>query len=230
MKGDYSSIYDKYLNNKEVINSSMRYDVENVKYLILEKLISTLKDMLDHSEGYTEKNWQEKIYSIISFIFPKYIASVREVDLGKENGYDRCVDFLLVDSQGFIDLLEIKKPNIVPLLNKSKDRNNNTPSRIFTNAVMQMEKYLYTLSSNITLSKKIIDKILQSGDLTITPRVVNPIGLLILGRSNMMTAEQKGDFEIIKRQYKNVTEIITYDDLLSRMENMLRNLKKKNAN
>ena len=38
---------------------------------------------------------------------------------------------------------------------------------------------------------------------------------------------EKRDFELIKRQYKNVADIMTYDDLLSRLQNIIDALKKQ---
>lgn len=58
------------------------------------------------------------------------------------------------------------------------------------------------------------------------PRVLNPQGLLILGRSINFNDQQLRDFELIKRQYKNIAEIITYDDLMFRIENIIEALKR----
>ena len=49
-------------------------------------------------------------------------------------------------------------------------------------------------------------------------KITNPSGLIIMGRDNNLTAIQKQDFEVIKRKYKNVIDIITYDDLISRLK------------
>ena len=38
-----------------------------------------------------------------------------------------------------------------------------------------------------------------------------------MGREDRLTEDQKKDFEIIKRKYKNVIDILTYDDLLRRL-------------
>jgi hypothetical protein len=39
-----------------------------------------------------------------------------------------------------------------------------------------------------------------------------------MGRDNELSADQHQDFEVIKRKYSNVIDIITYDDLLKRLE------------
>ena len=45
--------------------------------------------------------------------------------------------------------------------------------------------------------------------------------------TNELTEEQKQDFELIKRQYKHVVDIMTYDDLLFRLGNIIKSLKLK---
>ena len=58
-------------------------------------------------------------------------------------------------------------------------------------------------------------------------QITNPKGLIIMGRDNNLTSEQLFDFEIIKRKYSNVMDIITYDDLISRLENILTKFSEK---
>ena len=57
------------------------------------------------------------------------------------------------------------------------------------------------------------------------PTVLNPQGILLIGRSSQFNEQQIQDFEIIKRQYKNVADILTYDDLVLRLENVVNGLK-----
>ena len=38
-----------------------------------------------------------------------------------------------------------------------------------------------------------------------------------MGRKKGMSKKQQQDFEVIKRKYKNIIDIITYDDLLERL-------------
>ena len=59
----------------------------------------------------------------------------------------------------------------------------------------------------------------------IKPIALNPQGILLLGRSNQFNNQQRHDFELIKRQYKHITDIMTYDDLVIRLENIIYSLK-----
>ncbi len=42
-----------------------------------------------------------------------------------------------------------------------------------------------------------------------------------MGRDNQSSIHEKKDFEIIKRQYKNIVDILTYDDLILRIERLI---------
>ena len=94
--------------------------------------------------------------------------------------------------------------------------------RDLAGAIQQIEKYIYCLNAwgkdgEQDLQKQLADKIPSS----VTPKVVNPQGILLLGRSKDFNHQQKTDFELIKRQYKHIAEIMTYDDLLQRIENII---------
>ena len=52
-------------------------------------------------------------------------------------------------------------------------------------------------------------------------RITNPKAMIIMGRSNNLTQEQKFDFEIFKRKYADIIDIITYDDLLNRLDRII---------
>ncbi len=73
------------------------------------------------------------------------------------------------------------------------------------------------------MSKK-LNELLPEG---IKVQIVNPQRILLLGRSKQFDEEQQKDFELIKRQYKHVADIITYDDLLFRLRNIIESLKIK---
>ena len=55
-------------------------------------------------------------------------------------------DFILVDSSGFVDLLEIKKPNNQKVVSSTEYRNNYVAGRDLEGAIVQIEKYVYILN------------------------------------------------------------------------------------
>ncbi|MFK5937030.1 MAG: DUF4263 domain-containing protein [Sulfurimonas sp.] len=52
-------------------------------------------------------------------------------------------------------------------------------------------------------------------------KITNPNGLIAMGREDGLTDIQKNDLKIIKRKYKNILDIITYDDLIKRVKNII---------
>lgn len=57
-------------------------------------------------------------------------------------------------------------------------------------------------------------------------KITNPSGIIVMGRENNLSNSQREDFEVIKRKYKNIIDIITYDDLLKRLRFTIEQFKK----
>ena len=156
--------------------------------------------------------------------------AIREVNFGEIHGYDKHPDFTLIDSNGYIDIMEIKKPDDTQIIRNCKNRNNYVPQKIFTDVVVQTTKYINALNQNHDKSKNNIIKKLKEDnpDATLSTNDIfinNPKGLILIGRSDKLSKEQKDDFELIRRQYKDIVEIMTYDDLLNRLNNLVEKLK-----
>ncbi len=188
----------------------------------LELISKELHHLLENAGGMAEKTWQVKIHDIIRVLYPKYIAAFREIKIQGTDGYGKYPDFLLVDADGYVDVVEIKKPDIQLLTKQSSYRNNYVPVREFAGAIQQIEKYVFCLShwgkdGEKHLEKKLWGRLPKD----IHPQIINPQGILILGRSKDFNSQQKNDFELIKRQYKHIADIISYDDLLSRIKNII---------
>jgi len=168
-----------------------------------------------------EASFQQAISEIVRFIFPKYLYAVREVRFKGIDANDKQPDFVLIDYNGMIDFLEIKRPS-AKLINVTQYRNNYSPSRELSGTVQQIEKYITCINRHATdWEKEAPKKIKDSIPAGVEIKVINPQGLIILGDAREFTITQKRDFELIKRQYKNVSEIISYDDLLTRLDNMI---------
>ena len=223
----YEAIYEKFIASKNSSYASPSSSLSDYNVQIeLEQFTVAyheLKNMLDRYEAIDEKKWQEKIHNILQLLYPKYICCAREVRFfGGKN--DKQPDFLLVDANGFVDILEIKKADVRML---SQYRNNYVASREVSGAIQQIEKYIFCLNSSDKAKQDVssrLDDMLPSG---LKAQIINPQGILLVGRSNEFDEEQKKDFELIKRQYKHVADIMTYDDLLFRLGNIIESLKAK---
>ena len=49
----------------------------------------------------------------------------------------------------------------------------------------------------------------------------NPNFTIILGRNIDFSEQQKKDFKTIKNQYNNVNEILTYDDIIIKLDRII---------
>ena len=86
---------------------------------------------------------------------------------------------------------------------------------------MQAEKYLFHLNKlGRDGEREIYEKRKSELPAGIKLQITNPKALILLGRDNDFTGEQRFDFEIIRRKYANMVDIMTYDDLLRRLENI----------
>lgn len=52
-------------------------------------------------------------------------------------------------------------------------------------------------------------------------KIANPNAMTLLGRDNDFAGQQRFDFEIIRCRYANMLDIMTYDDLLRRVLNII---------
>ena len=196
-----------------------------IDYEKLIRIREKLNQLVNNCDAYQENVFQQAVSEIIRFVFPKYLYAVREVRFKGIDSHDKQPDFVLVDYNGMIDFMEIKKPS-VKLINSTTYRNNYSPSRELSGAAQQVEKYIACIHRSAdewekNPPKKIREIILDEIEI----KIINPQGLIVLGDARDFNTDQKRDFELIKRQYKNVAEIITYDDMLNRIDNMIKALK-----
>lgn len=227
---DAEQKYNSYMNkkvSKKGRNLSVLFKESelNKYYTILQKL----EEMLENENSYNEKQWQEEILQIILLLYPKYIHVFKEVPVKDTyNNKNRSLDFLLVDSTGNVDVVEIKRPFDNCIVTKNTYRDNYIPLRELSGTVMQIEKYIFYLNKwgkkgEEVLTNKYKNKLADDFKIKIT----NPSGIIVMGRENDLSNIQREDFEVIKRKYKNIIDIITYDDLLKRLKFTIEQLKKE---
>jgi len=223
-KEDYEEKYQQYMNKKASREGENLYEmVANAEIAKYKALLAKLNAMLDDEVSYSERQWQEEILQIILLLYPKYIHVFKEAPVRDTYSQkDRSIDLLLVDSIGNIDIIEIKKPFDKCIVTDRAYRDNYIPLRELSGTVMQIEKYIFYLNK---WGKKGEEKLtahysdqLPDG---FTIKVTNPGAIIVMGRENELLEEQRQDFEVIKRKYKNVIDIITYDDLLWRLDSTI---------
>jgi hypothetical protein len=220
-KEDYEEQYQKYLNSKiGKKGANLKYKFSEVELLKYTSLLEKLKSMLNDEVSYSEGQWQEELLQIVLLLYPKYIYVFKEAPVRDTyNNTNRSIDYLLIDSSGNTDIIEIKKPFDRCIVTERTYRDNYIPLRELSGTVMQIEKYIFYLNKwgnkgEEKLTKHFKDDIADGFQI----RITNPSGIIIMGRNKGMNIAQQQDFEVIKRKYKNVIDIITYDDLIQRLE------------
>jgi hypothetical protein len=218
---DAERLYRNYVNKRlskrtpDIVGLFRKDEERKYRYLL-----GRLSAMLADENTYNESAWQAEILQIILLLNPKYIKAIEQAPVwDTDRKTTRKIDILLVDASGNVDVIEIKQPFDKCIVTEGLHRDNHIPLRELSGSVMQVEKYLYYLNrwgtdGEVTLTERYREVLPQGFSIKIT----NPSGIIIMGRDNNLTEAQRRDFEVVKRKYKNIADIITYDDLLRRLE------------
>jgi hypothetical protein len=236
---DARAQYEKYLNRRRstmldaVLTQPELLQTEIEKYVFIR---DTITEWLRDGETRSEGDWQKMILNFLLLIFPKYVAvlsNVKVVDAYSTPGAtkDRFIDLALIDAAGNIDVIEIKKPFDDALMGRTPYRDNYIPTKELSGSIMQAEKYLFHLSKwGLAGEKTLTQRYAAKLPLGMGIRITNPKAMIILGRDRRpngtpaLDASQQLDLEIIKRKYANMIDIVTYDDLLRRLDNIIASL------
>lgn len=226
--------YENYLSKKSALSVDTKLNLNALKSLEVEKyrlIRDEIQDALATKKDWSESDWQNLMLSFLLLIFPKYIKVLENVTVhdyysNPTKKTDRYIDIALVDAIGNLDIIEVKKPFDDKILRRSLYRGNSIPTSELSGSIMQTEKYLFHLTKwgvkgEAALTKKYAEE-LPNG---MRIRISNPKATVIVGRDQIggaqMTGDQMLDFELIKRKYANIMDIITYDDLLRRLNNTI---------
>ena len=189
--------------------------------------LDRLQAMLANEAGTSEAQWQLEIVEIILLLNPRYIKAFTEVRLwDADNSTWRRIDILLVDASGNVDVIEIKKPMGKPIMLPARYRDHHLPMRDLVGAMGQVTHYLRYLNRWGLRGEDYLTKLLGA-DLPAGFRIqiTNPLGIVIMGRCNTLSDVQRREFEMLRRDSKGIVDIITYDDLLARLQAVLDQLR-----
>ena len=229
---DKETQFQKYVSNKDISQKTLsEIDFSDFDIKRYEFLFEKLNKMLNTEKEYSEKDWQNEILKFIKIIIPKYVISEKEAIIKKNTFHGmKRIDIILGDYLGNVDIIEIKKPESSELLRSGKNRNNYIPTVGLQGAIMQAEKYIYYLTKDGAEAENNLNmQFSYDKPISYKFKVINPKAIIIMGRTCDFTEDQREDFEIIKRKYKNVVDIISYDDLLNRLGTVIELLKNQTA-
>lgn len=113
----------------------------------------------------------------------------------------------------YLDILEIKKPDTI-ILKEDKGRGNYHWDTEISRAIIRVENYLEHISNQAAQVPSFV-----KDTYGLELKVVRPRGFILAGNSAEFSSQkQRDDFRLLSHGLKNVT-VITYDELLIRLEN-----------
>jgi hypothetical protein len=188
--------------------------------------IKSLKELASELEkeinaGHAESWWQTFIREKILIIQQGYIKAIDRMNIAIGN--TKFPDFSLVTHDGYIDILEIKKPD-TKIIKLDNSRGNYHADVELARAIIQVENYI----ENISAHKDAVRSYILDND-NLNLKVVRPRGIILAGNASAFsTQKEKDDFRLLAHGLKNIT-IVTYDELLTRLKNYIQVLEEAAA-
>lgn len=117
-------------------------------------------------------------------------------------GAEYEMDYALVRVSGLVDLIEIEASSI-PIFNRKGD-----PSKYLVHAEQQVLNWLEWLEKNHSYAKEYL------------PGLIRPKGFVVIGRASTLSKDECLKLKIRNKIFSDSLEILTYDDLLDRAQNI----------
>lgn len=172
------------------------------------KKISALSELeANLSKDLSEKYWQDWFSENKWVLGSDFAQIIDERQIDTEN----IADYIMRAFDGFVDLVEIKKPNSGSFWATTKDHNNYVPSSDLIKAIIQCLNYVHAIEQEAN-SFKFIQRTKS--------KVIKPRCILIFGRSKDWNDEQREAYRILNAAYNQIS-ILTYDHLLIRAKNVM---------
>ena len=151
-----------------------------------------------------EPKWQEWFEENTWVLGTEFVRVLDERHIDTAN----ISDFLMEAYDGFLDVIEIKRPEgKLKFWADALDHGNYIPSLDLIKAITQASKYIYEVEREAN-SVKFLERV--ENVKTIKPRCI-----LIFGRSHDWNAEQRESYRILNSNYHNLT-VMTYDHVIER--------------
>jgi len=117
-------------------------------------------------------------------------------------GAEYEMDYALERVSGLVDLVEIKASNL-PIFNNKGD-----PTKYLIHAEQQVLNWLEWLEKNYSYAQENL------------PGLMRPKGYVVIGRSSSLSENECRKLMLRNRIFSGSLEVLTYDDLLDRAQNM----------
>ncbi len=166
------------------------------------KAVRKFEEMLDNE--LLEAEWQKWFQANSWVLGSQFVRTLDERHIDVQH----ISDFLMEAYDGFLDVVEIKRPaGGQSFWAASVDHGNYVPSTDLTKAVTQATRYIFEIEREAN-SIKFLKRV--DGVRTVKPRCI-----LVFGRSTAWNEEQNEAYRILNSSYHNLT-VLTYDHVLAR--------------
>lgn len=219
IRGLYSNAILSGLSAKSVSSADIAREKAIFELSTLEAYADALEKKIASSRD--ESEWQKYMREHILNLKEEYIA--KEEHINTSIGRTSLPDFVLINQDAFLDVMEIKTP-FTTLVSYDKSHNNYYLSSEVMKAIAQTEKYLDQVSAYALDIEKYLSRKLR-----LPFGVIRPGGLIIVGSEKSLDAQEhpeqaREDFRRLRNSLKNI-KIITYTELLSGLRNRITILK-----
>lgn len=162
------------------------------------------------SQDLVERPWQKWLQKNSWVLGTDFVRVLGERSIDTQH----ISDFLMEAYDGFLDIVEIKRPEgDLSFWAATQDHGNYFPSSDLTKAITQASRYLYEVEREAN-SVKFLERVDHVK--TIKPRCT-----LIFGRSHEWNDEQRESYRILNSCLHNLT-LLTYDHVLERARSLLK--------
>lgn len=182
----------------------------------LKELATNMRQALD--DNHTESWWQEYIHKNILIIQQGYIHAIEKMNIAI--GTTKFPDYSLITHDSYLDIQEIKRPDTT-LMKLDNSRGNYYWDSEMSKAISQIENYIENVSKYADAVRNYI-----KDQHNIELKVIRPRGIILAGdMRKIKTPKEKDDFRLLTQSIKNVS-FVTYDELVTRLENYISVLEK----
>ena len=193
-----------FIVENDILADELMVDLQNRARI---KAVQEFETML--AQDLDEPAWQEWFKRNGWVLGTEFVRTLKNRKIDPAN----ITDFLMQAYDGFLDIVEIKRPKgKLRFWSSTKDHENYVQSSDLTKAITQGTKYIYELECKA-------DSMKFSASVG-NVKTIKPRCILIFGRSNDWNNEQKEAYRILNSSYHNLT-ILTYDHVLSRAKRIL---------
>jgi hypothetical protein len=193
----------KFILDNNVIPDDL---VISLRYAQRVKAVQYFENML--TENLLESEWQKWFQKNSWVLGSQFVRILDQRQIDTSN----ISDFLMQAYDGFLDIVEIKRPGELKFWASTLDHGNHVPSTDLIKATSQSFRYIYELEREAN-SIKFIESVGHVK--TIKPRCI-----LVFGRSNDWTPDQQEAYRILNSGFHNLS-ILTYDHVLIRAKRIL---------